>query len=453
MKLLAALASSLVALAACGGSDSGAPDTMLLDLSVAGQAVIKVRAGPDAAALLEEKLVSLRESGPERRLTLLDDSGAVRSRYVAPPGRALIDFAQHPSGEISVVLATAKTVTLVRLDRLAAAISEFELLDPQAPNDPFYDDGGVHDDTSMLPIFTRDAVRVAAVGESVVVALRTGRNAVVAYRFEYARPAGYSQTWRTLVEPGLSMFGLGVTSGSFDVFGQLENHFDVQLDADEQGRIAVAVVGNPGLAPLFAAHADYFNQPTSITSGVLVSRLGPDGQRLGTTLIDTTQSSELHGLRLSDDDIAVVGRVYSQQLDDGTGWNAYAAHVDGASGALRHYGTVDVDRGEVLFDIAPLGQGRYLVAGAAGYVQNPIGASISEQTTPLLAVLGSDGTLQRRIDVATGARQNQLRSIIARGGHWLVGGLVNGPGTHSGDGDPALITADGFVREIAIAAP
>ena len=94
---------------------------MLLDLSVAGQAVIKVRAGPDAVALLEEKLVSLRESGPERRLTLLDDSGGVRSRYVAPPGRALIDFAQHPSGEISVVLATAKTVTLVRLDRLAAA--------------------------------------------------------------------------------------------------------------------------------------------------------------------------------------------------------------------------------------------------------------------------------------------------------------------------------------------
>ena len=89
----------------------------------------------------------------------------------------------------------------------------------------------------------------------------------------YARPGGYAHTWRTLVEPGLSMFGEGVTSGSFDAFGQLENHFHVQLDADADGHVAVAVVGKPGLAPLFAAHADHFGEPTAITSGLLVSRL------------------------------------------------------------------------------------------------------------------------------------------------------------------------------------
>jgi hypothetical protein len=145
--------------------------------------------------------------------------------------------------------------------------------------------------------------------------------------------------------------------------------------------------------------------------------------------------------------------VFSQQRDDGTGWDAYAAHVDRASGALLSYRVVDLDRGELLFDIAPFAPGRYLVAGTAGYTENPTGASVSEQSTPLLAVLESDGTLRQRIDFAAGARQNQLRSIVARGGNWLVGGLVNGPGTHSGDGNPALITADGFVREIAIAAP
>jgi len=425
---------------------------MPLDVSVAGLAVVKLRSSPDGLAILEERLTSLTESGPARRLTLLDGNGAVRGRYVAPTGFAVIDFAQHPSGEISVVLATAKTVTLVHLDRSAVADSEFPLLDPQAPGDPFYDAGGVHDDGSMLPLFTRDAVRLAPVGDSAVVALRTGRNAVVAYRFDYATPGGYARAWRTLVEPGLSMFGEGVTSGSFDAFGQLENHFHVQLDADADGRVAVAVVGKPGLAPLFAAHADHFGEPTDIASGLLVSRLAADGRRLGTTLIDTTQSSELHGLRLNGNDIALVGRVFSQRLDDGTGWNAYAAHVDAASGALLRYGVVDVDRGEVLFDIAPLADGRDLVAGTAGYTQNPSGASISEQAAPLLAVLELDGTLRQRIDVAAGARQDQLRSIGARGGTWLVGGLVNGPGTHSGDADPALITADGFVRELAIVA-
>jgi hypothetical protein len=46
-----------------------------------------------------------------------------------------------------------------------------------------------------------------------------------------------------------------------------------------------------------------------------------------------------------------------------------------------------------------------------------------------------------------------VRSIVARGdGYWL-GGMVNGPGTHTGDADPALISADGFARAIANPAP
>ena len=190
-----------------------------------------------------------------------------------------------------------------------------------------------------------------------------------------------------------------------------------------------------------------------MTTGLLVTRIAPDGQRLGSTVIDTVQTSELYGLRLNGDDIALVGRVFSEVRGDGTGWNAYAAHVDRANGALLSYRVIDLDRGEVLFDIAPLAQGRFLVAGAAGYSQNPTGASISEQTTPLLAVLESDGTLKQRIDVVAGARQNQLRSLAARNSNWLVGGMVNGPGTHSGDGNPALIVADGFVHETTISVP
>jgi hypothetical protein len=342
-------------------------------------------------------------------------------------------------------------VSLVRLDRAAVPSGELALVDAQAPNDPFYDNGGVRDDGSMVPVFTRDAVRLAPIGENLCVGLRTGRNAVVAYRFDYARPGGYARAWRTLVEPGLSMFGVGITSGTFDTFGQLENHFHVHLDADASGNVAVAVVGKPGLVPLFAAHADYFHEPNTVQLGILASRLAPDGTRLGTTLIDTIQGSELHGVRLNGNDVALVGRVFSERRDDGSGWNAYVAHVDRASGALLAYRVVDLDRGEVLFDIAPLALGRFLVAGAAGYTQNPDGASISEQAAPLLAVLEADGTLRQRIGVAAGPRQNQLRSLASQGANWLVAGLVNGPGTHSGDGNPALIAADGFVREVAIA--
>jgi hypothetical protein len=200
-------------------------------------------------------------------------------------------------------------------------------------------------------------------------------------------------------------------------------------------------------------HADFFKERISATSGLLITRLAPDGQRLGSTVIDTVQESELCGLRLSSDDIGLVGRVFSEVRGDGTGWNAYVAHIGRVSGTLLSYRVVDLDRGEVLFDIVPLAQGRFLVAGAAGYSQNPTGASISEEMSPLLAVVESDGTLKQRLDVVAGARQNQLRSIAARGGNWLVGGVVNGPGTHSGDGNPALIMADGFVHDMTVSVP
>jgi len=72
-------------------------------------------------------------------------------------------------------------------------------------------------------------------------------------------------------------------------------------------------------------------------------------------------------------------------------------------------------------DIAPLAQGRFLVAGVAGYSQNPTGASISEQTTPLLAVLTltvakrcsleSDGTLKQRIPVGAGNARWRIAMI------------------------------------------
>jgi hypothetical protein len=449
-----------IALASCGGGGGGGdmvppapPPPLSINLAVTGMDVIKVRAGAQGVTLMAERLTSLTEPGPDRSITVLDNSGVVSGRFAAPSGWAIIDFAQHPSGEISAVLATARTVRLVRFDRAAVVRNDFALIDAQAPNDPFYDNGGVRDDGSMLPVLTRDAVRLAAIGENLAVTLRTGRNAVVAYRFDYTEPTSYAPIWRTLVEPGLTMAALGITSGSFDVFGALENHWHVHLDADAAGNVAVAVVGLAFIAPLFAAHADYFKEPTDVTTGLLVTRLSPDGQRLGSTAIDTVQTSELHGLRLNGDDIALVGRVFSEKRDDGSGWNAYAAHVGRASGALLSYHVIDLDRGEVLFDIAPITQGRFLVAGAAGYLQNPTGASISEQSSPLLAVLESDGTLKQRIDVIAGARQNQLRSLSARNGHWLVAGMVNGPGTHSGDGIPAAITADGFVRETTVSVP
>src|SRR5439155_5172220 len=62
------------------------------------------------------------------------------------------------------------------------------------------------------------------------------------------------------------------------------------------------------------------------------------------------------------------------------------------------------------------------------------------------------GVAPRTFDFATvfapgytgGARHNQLTTITSRNGRWLLGGMIHGPGTHSGDADRKLIVADGF---------
>jgi hypothetical protein len=116
-------------------------------------------------------------------------------------------------------------------------------------------------------------------------------------------------------------------------------------------------------------------------------------------------------------------------------------------GGLDTYNTVDVDRGDVLFDIAQLTSGRYLALGTTGYVQNPTGASISESAQPLLVVLAPDGSLAQNLGFPAGPRHNQLTTVVRGDGGWLLGGMVNGPGTHSGDTDRSLLVADGFLRE------
>jgi len=144
----------------------------------------------------------------------------------------------------------------------------------------------------------------------------------------------------------------------------------------------------------------------------------------------------------------VIGRVLSDVRPDGTGWDAFAATV-ARDGSLGSYHVIDVDRGDVLFDIAQLPSGRYLALGTTGYVQNPAGESISESAQPLLALLGPDASLDQRLDFPSGPRHNQLTTLARIGGGWLLGGMINGPGTHSADADRTLLVADGFLREQA----
>lgn len=457
MKRFIGLLTAAALAASCGGGGSSpAAPAAPLDVSIGGASAIKARTAGMAITVLEERPISLTTPGPGRRLAFLDADGSTAAQYVAPAGSVLVDFAQHPSGEVTAVTATARALRLVRLDRMANVLGTFDLVDNgEVAADPFFDSGGLRDPTSLLPVLTRDAARVAPIGEDVALALHTGINAVVAYRFSYAPSRGYGRMWRTLVEPGISLLQISITSGTFDTFDQLVNHLHVHIDADSAGNVVVAATSKPFSAPLFAAHARYFNEAEATGTGVVVTRLDASGARLGSTVIEThgvDEGGELHALRMDGSEIALVGRVFTEKRADGTGWDAYAARIDRTTGALVSYRVLDVDKGDILFDIAPAGQGVFIVGGATGYVENPGGASVLEPAAPLLGVLDAAGTLTR-VTVAPAPRINEVRTLVQRGDRWLAGGMVNGPGTHSADANPGLLTADGFLREVRIDGP
>jgi hypothetical protein len=420
-----------------------------VDLEVVGNTVTKVRTAGNEVVVLEERLHSIFEDGPRRTLAILQSDGRTLQPYMPPAGWSVVDFAVHPSGDISAILTTATDVRIVRLDPKGSVRSDQSFLDPAAATDPFFNyAGGLKADNALQPALMHDAARLAPLGESLAVVLRTGRNAIVAYRLDPDASGAYHRAWRTLVEPGSSILGIGITSGSFDTFGQLENHLRIYVDVDAQSPATLAVgVVNASMSNFtFRAHSEYFNDPIAASTGVLLTRVASaDGNRMGSTVIDTHDRAELHGVRATPSGFVLVGRVLSEVRPDGTGWDAFTALV-GRDGIPGPYSVVDVNQGDVLFDIAALPGGRYLALGTTGYVQNPSGESISEAAQPLLVLLNSDGSLAQNLGYAGGARHNQLTTIAPLNGDWLLGGMINGPGTHSGDADHGLIIADGLLR-------
>ena len=444
------LGASIVLVAGCAERQTAPPQIANVDVAVTGQTVTKVRTSGAEVVLLEERLHSIFEDGPNRTLAILKSDGRSVEPYAMPAGWSIVDFAVHPSGEISAVLTTATQVRIVRLDANGSVRSDQVFVDPASPADPFFNyAGGIWNDVALQPALMHDAARLAPLGESLALVLRTGRNAIVAYRLDPDASGAYQRAWRTLVEPGSSILGVGITSGSFDVFGQLQNHIRIFVDVDSAApsTLAVGVVNAEMQNFTFRAHSEYFGEPIAATSGILLTRVATaDGRRLGSTAIDTRSRAELHGVRATPAGFALVGRVLTEVRPDGGGWNAFTALV-GRDGAAGPYHVIDVDRGDILFDVAALSSGRYLALGTTGYTQNPSGESISEAAQSLLLLLNSDGSVAQNLSYMGGPRHNQLTTIAPVNGGWILGGMVNGPGTHSADADRSLIVADGFLKQ------
>src|SRR3954468_9351294 len=142
-----ALFFGIALLVSCGSREDASQPNPVVDLPVAGQTVTKVRAAGNQVVLLQQRLNSIFENGPQRTLATLQSDGHTLQTYVPPSGWSVIDFAVHPSGDTSVILTTARGIRIVRLDSKGSVRTDQPFLDPIAPTDPYFNyEGGIKDD-------------------------------------------------------------------------------------------------------------------------------------------------------------------------------------------------------------------------------------------------------------------------------------------------------------------
>jgi hypothetical protein len=110
--LSALLCLAVALLVACGGraTPSTTPPINSVDLAVTGQTVTKARAAGNEVVVLEQRLNSIFENGPQRTLATLQSDGRTVRPYTPPQGWSVVDFAVHPSGNVSAILTTAKAI-------------------------------------------------------------------------------------------------------------------------------------------------------------------------------------------------------------------------------------------------------------------------------------------------------------------------------------------------------
>lgn len=423
-----------------------------LDLRFDGGFVRRVFPRPDGGfvVLIEPPMGLRTDVGlPRREVRWIDPRGAETRPRVAPVSvEQLLDAVVHASGEVSVLYASDAGYRLARRGVDGHEIASTTVVDPDVATDPPAAAPGAP--VGPIELNSHDGARIAADGEDVVLAGRTARHSVIAYRLRLIDGALRVAT-RTLAFPPASISPIGLHGGSYDTFGQVDAQYAVHVAVDAEGRAYVGV-RYPELVHLRYAKLvrDAFGETWSGDPDGLdsyVARVSRDGARLGTTVVSTELPDEISALRADASGAWVLGR---NELwnDAGTGHDALVARVDGASGAAS-VRAFDVAQGDIAFDLAPAPDGGVLVVGASGYVQNPSGASISEASYAFARWLRADGST-RDLPVPQGPRHNEARWIGVHGGALLIAGMHDGPGTHSADADPTLLFARGFLSSVAL---
>jgi len=425
-----------VVLAACGAPPGTGhpPPATARDATLPGTAAVRAEPWTDGGwiALVETLRTQLLVTMPERKLVWLDADLAVSREYLPPDGRLLIDFAAHPSGAATALEIEPAPGTDLFLKPIRAWLTRF--LDGTTVSVPL--DSGIPDTGERPPIlFSLDRGRIAASGEDVQVAMRWSDNSVRAHRLEF-RDGAFRPAWTTVVEPPADLLAIGIIGGGFDNFHQGDQTAFVYLDVDPSG---VAYVVVPSTADVLPAHDAFFGEhlldgadPGHFDYGVaIVTRLSPDGTRSDALLSGLGTNRRLLNVRASARTLWLTGRIRTG--GDAGSWDGWIQSFDTSTGhAIAEHG-VDIQAGDMFWDLAPQDDGALLAVGSTNYTQNPSGLSVSDARDDLAVIVGPEGDVRGRVTLPAGptGRGNEVTSVRIVDGRMMLAGVKNAPGTHA----------------------
>lgn len=304
---------------------------------------------------------------------------------------------------------------------------------------------------------SEDSVRVAGTIDEPTVTLVSEHNAVLAYRFRW-NGAGFASMARTLVSPAFAQAPYLPIGASYDNFDAVVHDFSARIASVPSGASYVVVPSNhqrlrvhnrifgTQLQPL-RSDDDLLNRP----SDLLVSRLRQDGSIEWSRLVGIDDvDDEVYALATDDNErLAVVGRTRRERGRDNSEWHI-SLHVVRADGQAAYSQTVDVP-GNGIAQAASFGEdGSLFVGGTANWLQNPSGISLYQPGRPLLLQVSFDAQGRPGLPIVrddllpSTLGHAELRAVATTAGRLWLGGLENGPLTHTGDSDPSLIRADGW---------
>ena len=147
----------------------------------------------------------------------------------------------------------------------------------------------------------------------------------------------------------------------------------------------------------------------------------------------------LLAVRASARTLWLTGRIRTGS-DPGS-WDGWIQSFDTSTGQAIAEVAVDIQAGDMFWDLAPRDDGSVLAVGSTNYTQNPSGLSVSDVRDNLAVIVGPAGDVRRRVSLPAGpaGRGNEVTSVRIVDGRAMFAGVKNAPGTH------AAVFSDAFL--------